>query len=204
MRVVKKPEQRRAELLATAKALFLEASYENTTVNDIVRHSGVAKGTFYHYFNTKEEVLDAVVEQMASCHLAQQLEQMTDAMTALEKIAKLFFNRTDHAPDSTHQAIHKQGNLLLHTKLLLAITRQYTPVLTEVIHQGNEEGIFAVHHPEETAELLLCGLQLMLDTDSGMWQPQDITRRMAALPTLLESSLRAQTGTFNALLATHN
>ena len=60
-RVVKAHEVRRRELLETAQALFYEKGYENTSVADIIDTVGIAKGTFYHYFKSKEALLDEIV-----------------------------------------------------------------------------------------------------------------------------------------------
>lgn len=57
-RTVKKPEERRWELIHAATELFSEHGYEKTSVNDIIQKIGVAKGTFYHYFKSKEEIAD--------------------------------------------------------------------------------------------------------------------------------------------------
>jgi AcrR family transcriptional regulator len=60
MRVTKDPEIRRKELMDVAEELFLENGYEETAVSDIVKKAGVAQGTFYYYFKSKETKLDAI------------------------------------------------------------------------------------------------------------------------------------------------
>jgi len=62
-RVTKVPEERKQELIDTAERLFLEKGYEQTTVADIVREIEVAQGTFYYYFSSKEEILEAIIEE---------------------------------------------------------------------------------------------------------------------------------------------
>jgi AcrR family transcriptional regulator len=64
-RVVKKPEVRREEIVSAAQDLFLRNEYEKTTLQDIMRKVKIAKGTIYHYFTSKEELLEAVVKNMA-------------------------------------------------------------------------------------------------------------------------------------------
>jgi AcrR family transcriptional regulator len=59
-RVIKPAETRRAELLAAATRLFEERGFEEVTVADITEAAGVAKGTFYLYFDSKEALLDAL------------------------------------------------------------------------------------------------------------------------------------------------
>ena len=55
-RIVKAPDVRRSELIACAQRLFYSMGYENTSVSDIVNEVGVAKGTFYYYFKSKQAI----------------------------------------------------------------------------------------------------------------------------------------------------
>lgn len=61
MRISKKPENRKTEILNTAEILFITKENSETTINEILREVGIAKGTFYYYFQSKEEVMDAIV-----------------------------------------------------------------------------------------------------------------------------------------------
>ena len=61
MRISKKPEERKNEILDNAEKLFGTKGYSKTTINDILLAVGIAKGTFYYYFKSKEEVMDAIV-----------------------------------------------------------------------------------------------------------------------------------------------
>ena len=61
MRIVKEYEERRKEILERAERLFVTKGYTKTTVNDILKEIGIAKGTFYHYFKSKEEVMDEII-----------------------------------------------------------------------------------------------------------------------------------------------
>ena len=64
-RVVKRADVRRNEILTTAYALFCLRGYEGTTVNAIIDELGLSKGAFYHHFESKEEVLQALARRMA-------------------------------------------------------------------------------------------------------------------------------------------
>lgn len=69
-RTVKEPDIRRAEILDAAQQLFYAKGYEHTSVQDIIDQVGIAKGTFYHYFGSKIELLDCLVEQLADQGIA--------------------------------------------------------------------------------------------------------------------------------------
>lgn len=66
MRVVKKPEERRAEMIAAAAKLFAQQGFVRTSVAEIVTAVDVAKGLFYYYFTTKDDMVKAVVEGYCS------------------------------------------------------------------------------------------------------------------------------------------
>ena len=66
MRVVKKPEERRAEMVAAASRLFAQQGFVRTSVAEIVTAVDVAKGLFYYYFTTKDDMVKAVVEGYCS------------------------------------------------------------------------------------------------------------------------------------------
>jgi len=69
-RTVKSPAARYREIVSAARGLFQEKSYETATIRDIMTRVGVAKGTIYHYFDSKEDLLEAVIEQMVDEYVA--------------------------------------------------------------------------------------------------------------------------------------
>lgn len=86
MRTVKKHDERKLEIIETGAKLFSTKGYRNTTVNDILKEVGIAKGTFYHYFQSKEEVMDAVVDNILSTIIYEsQLVVNDNRLSALEK-----------------------------------------------------------------------------------------------------------------------
>ena len=89
MRVVKKPEERRAEMVAAASKLFAQQGFVKTSVAEIVSAVDVAKGLFYYYFTTKDDMVKAVVEGYAS-YLGNEAQKIAMGEgTAHEKVARL-------------------------------------------------------------------------------------------------------------------
>ena len=89
MRVVKKPEERKAEMVAAASRLFAQQGFVRTSVAEIVSAVDVAKGLFYYYFTTKDDMVKAVVEGYCS-YLGAETQKIADLpIPAQEKITRL-------------------------------------------------------------------------------------------------------------------
>ena len=89
MRVVKKPEERKAEMVAAASKLFAQQGFVRTSVAEIVSAVDVAKGLFYYYFTTKDDMVKAVVEGFSSYLGSQALKIANAEGTAREKVSRL-------------------------------------------------------------------------------------------------------------------
>jgi len=61
-----KGEQTRDDIIEAAKSLFYRRGYAHTSFSDIVATTGIQRGNIYHYFKTKDEILDAVIQQRVS------------------------------------------------------------------------------------------------------------------------------------------
>ena len=83
VRIVKKAEVRRAEIVEAARFLFQTQEYEKVTMQAVMERLGIAKGTIYHHFQSKEELLEAVVENI----VAEQIARMHQVVDAAEDVA---------------------------------------------------------------------------------------------------------------------
>jgi Transcriptional regulator len=202
VRIVKKPEERRREIVSASRSLFLSQGYENTTMQDIMTKLQIAKGTAYHYFRSKEELLDEVVEDMVTEYVSAIEASLNKSKgTALEKmqilatIGRIVSPSTDILAD----ALHRFDNREMHARLLAITVTRLSPLYARVISQGCEEGVFCVEHPLECAEILLAGIQFITDVGCHPWSPEDLERRARAIPHLIENQLNAPKGAFSFL-----
>ena len=104
VRIVKKAEERRDDIIEAAGELFLVKGYDRTSMSDVMARLHIAKGTIYHYFKSKEELLDAVLDSLANA-LAQQMQQICDQSqgNALERLRYLILKS---AADSHDREMH--------------------------------------------------------------------------------------------------
>ncbi len=201
MRTVKKPDVRRQEIIDAAKELFLGQTYEKTTTGQVMEVLGIAKGTIYHYFSSKEQLLEAVVDDLAEGYSKQRESDLADAEgDALARLAVLFSpDRRSEDHEATIQNLHKPGNVKLHTRLLAVLVLRLAPVVAELVVQGCEEGVFQTEHPLEVAELLLSGIQFLTDDGFYPWDDEDLGRRAQAIPSMVERLLGAEPGSVTFL-----
>lgn len=161
-RVVKDPDVRRNEILNVAQQLFYTKGYEQTAVRDIINHIGIAKGTFYHYFHSKEELLDALVD-----HLLQQVTAVAEPMVndphlcAMEKIQRLFNDTTtlkleNRALIETLLPVwYKDENAIMREKMKAASHEYIAPLFARIVKQGVAEGAFNTPYPDEIGGVIL-------------------------------------------------
>ena len=64
MRIVKEAAERRNEILDVAERLFCTKGYDQTSTNDILSEIGIARGTLYYHFSSKEDILDAMIDRI--------------------------------------------------------------------------------------------------------------------------------------------
>lgn len=198
MRIVKNPVERKAEIVAAARHLFQQKDYDQATLQDVMSYLGIAKGTIYHYFKSKEELLEAVVEDMVAEHLKKMKKGMRVKGNALNKLQAMVKAGKTNSPQVL-EALHKKGNEALHTRLLVATLMRQAPLYAQVIQRGCQEGLFHTHHPLESAEFILTAVQFLTDLGIYPWSPKDLQRRGHAFSELIEQLLRAPPGSFKFL-----
>jgi len=204
VRIVKDPEERRSDIIMMACQLFLSKGYNRTTMKDIMEQLQIAKGTIYHYFSSKEELLDAVIISVAEEEI-QRLKTIFDHTegTALERLKQLILNgnsRHDDIHDETIKHLHKAANAEMHIRLLAQLVTLQAQLYAELFKQGCDEGLFKTESPLECAEFLLSGIQFLTDLGIYPWNQEQLERRWTAFPGIIESFLQAPRGSFNFLL----
>ena len=154
--VKKPPDQWKQEILNEAKELFLSKGYEETSVDDIMKLAGGAKGMFYRFFKTKEEIMQALGDEMFfQNNPFEEVRRRTD-LTGLEKIRQVF---AADSSDKEREAINTQAVSILKDPRILASAveanrRVLTPLWLELIEEGMRDGSIHTEYPKELAELL--------------------------------------------------
>lgn len=202
-RTVKAPDIRRQEILTIAGDFFHAKGYRNTSVEEIIKKAGIAKGTFYHYFRSKEDVLDALVQDLVA-QMVEAGRHIADhaTLTAVEKIRLILqgVGQSAHdAPGEIMENLHLPENRELHERSNVETIRALGPVMADIVEQGNTEGVFRVELPLETVQFLLAGSLFLLDSRLFNWAPAEQIARTKAMQTIIERALGVEPGTFSFL-----
>lgn len=169
--VKKQPQQWRKEILEAAKELFLSKGYEETSVTDIMEMAGGAKGMFYRFFQSKEEVMHALGDELFFRNNPfEAVKERTD-LNGLGKIREvLALNRADEERESINAqavAILKDPHIL--AAAIEANRRVLTPLWFELIEEGRRDGSIKTAYARELSELLpLINFWLMPTVFPGM------------------------------------
>ena len=187
---MKKGERRKQELLQIAYRMFLQKGYEETSVDEIISQAGIAKGTYYYYFETKEQMLEEVIGMMIGQEIqaAEQILQ-TDLPVPQKILGIITSLRPAPAESPIEEALMKPENIIMHGKIQKKLIESVTPLLSEVVEEGIAEGIFACDHiPERVRMLLVISSETF---DEGQFSEGDI----AVFIDMAEKLLGAETGT---------
>jgi AcrR family transcriptional regulator len=162
-RVVKDADERRQELLLTALELFNSRGYESTTVQAVTDAVGIAKGTFYHYFDSKEDLLDELVDFVSERAVLELRAQLaTEEGGAVEKMRRLFTAGSEMKlrmrgfTAAVAQNLRGPQGALHISRIAQESGRRSKELIAEVVAEGMREGVFTVDDAQATAEVLVC------------------------------------------------
>lgn len=129
-RTVKDPEERRSELLSTAMRLFAEEGYDNVSVRAVARAAGVAPGLAYHYFDSKQNLFAAAIQDY-SRRCAEGICAVLDdrSLTLDQMVDRAIDAGADHAGFPHADYFHAEGNGALHDRLSLGMCEEVRPHL---------------------------------------------------------------------------
>lgn len=154
--VKKTPEQWKQEILNAAQNLFASKGYQETSVSDIMNMAGGAKGMFYHCFQSKEEVMYALGNQLFFENNPFEAIKKRKDLNGLQKIkALLVLNQSD----TKRHNLNMQAIPILKDPHILAAAikenrRVLTPLWLELLEEGKKDGSIQTEYTKELSELL--------------------------------------------------
>lgn len=188
-RIVKKPDIRRKEIMQVSENLFKNQGYMKTSVESIIKEVGIAKGTFYYYFKTKQDILLALVEQTAldmEAHFNSILNQKN--LTAIQKFKQMIRGpeKTKMTSSPVMEIIHQAENRELQENLNIQSIKRIAPLIHQVLQEGKKEKIFKILPSLESIQVILAGSNFVLDSGLFDWSSKQRIRFLQSLQNTLE------------------
>jgi TetR/AcrR family transcriptional repressor of nem operon len=161
---------RRDAILDAARRLVLSKGYERLTVQDLLDDLQISKGAFYHYFDSKPAVIEALTERLVTEServLAPIVEDPT--ASALDKLQRFFGEavRWKSARQNLFVALlsiwYAPDNVTFRHKVDLAVAKRLAPLLTIIVRQGVDEHRFATAYPEQAGAIVTALIQALQD-----------------------------------------
>jgi AcrR family transcriptional regulator len=205
---------RRNEILDAALRLVYTKGYEQMTIQDILDDLQISKGAFYHYFDSKTALLEAITER-----LMQEATQIITPiiadphLSAMEKFQRYFDTvaRWKTAQKTLMLALlrvwYNDNNAIMRQKVVSVGLKRITPLLTAIIQQGAQEGVFLTPHPDQVCEVafsIMLGLGDSLAETLLAHKPENETlhimqNTVAAYTDALERILVAPSGSLQLI-----
>ena len=189
---MKKGERRKQELLKIAYRMFIEKGYENTSIDEIIAEAGIAKGTYYYYFESKEATLEAVIEMMIEEEVGRTKAVLETSLPVPQKLVSVIYSlRPAQDEQVIAKALDVTENIVMHEKVNRRIVEEAVPLLTEVVKEGISQGIFECTNIEERVRMLLIISQHIFD--DGIFTDRDVE----VYVDVVEKTLGAKGGTMS-------
>ena len=211
-RISKEYHERKNELLDTAQEIFLTKGYKQTSVESITKKVGVAKGTFYYYFKSKEDLLDKLVNRMTD-KIQIEIKKIVkktdlDAISKLEKAYSVAGNiklENIHLIKLMLKILYKKDNLILRYKVYKSNVELVVPEFAKIIEQGVKEKLFNTPYPYEAARLFFelgsilgdAMSKLLLELDEKPENMDKMLKEIEVYEDAMERILGAKKGAIN-------
>ena len=181
MRIVKDAEERRNEILDVAERLFCAKGFDNTSTNDILEEIGIARGTLYYHFKSKEDILDAMIERLTN----QMLERaaviaLDESIPVLQRLTRtmLSLNVDNELGDLVMEQVHRPQNALMHQKLENMLLGRVNKLITKIAEDGIKQGIMHTDYPAEAVEMIMTYSYTVFDSMVHYSEEEEQRKRM--------------------------
>ena len=195
--VKKEAEERKNEILDVAERLFVTNGFDNTSTNDILNEIGIARGTLYYHFKSKEEILNAMIERITGQLVEKSKEIVNQKNISVDQRLKKMILTLNLSNDNfSHEIlelVHKPQNALMHQKMQERVLSGITPLITGLIEECIVQGICQTDYPAEAAEMALLYYNTIFD-DLMELSKEEKQRKITAFIYNLERLLKMEPG----------
>ena len=188
---------------AAKEYLCSKDSVADITVDMIAKQAGIGKGSIYYYFISKDEIIDAVIDQCYSVAIEDFIAEIKSHKNSLEKLKLLFQSiLSSELKDKCRNVIrelHLQNDIVTNYKLMMASIKVISPIVTELLVEGTEKGELHAEFPEESSRMIIAMLTFLLDNYFFPNSDENRLRSLKLYSQILETCLKTKPGSFDFL-----
>ncbi|MDO4631088.1 MAG: TetR/AcrR family transcriptional regulator [Corynebacterium sp.] len=192
---------RRAEIIDAAERRFIAQGYLRTSVAEIISDAGIAKGTFYHYFPSKESLMLAIIDKNVN-YITTSVEEVVSDSTIppMDKFFLLFSGDFTFSPEAEAISVEltQGGNELMHMWAIDATVKALIPPITRLFEELADTGHIDCPNPESAASALLIIAQTF-DRDLLGWFTNRNINALHGIIDIWERIIGAPTGTLKPI-----
>lgn len=197
MRVVKEAEERKNEILDVAERLFCTKGFDQTSTNDILKEIGIARGTLYYHFKSKEDILDAMIERVTNQIVAKAaIVALDGSIPVLERLTRtiMSLNVDNELGDMIMEQVHKPQNALLHQKLEDRLLSRVNVLITKIVEDGIKQDIMHTDYPGEAVDMIMTYSYIAFDS-TKQYSEEEEQRKIMGFVYHAERVLGMEAGT---------
>jgi AcrR family transcriptional regulator len=176
---------KREAFMDAALRLIRAKGYEQMSVQDVLDEVEASRGAFYHYFDSKQALLEAVVERFADEGIATLAPVLNDPdLSAIQRLERVIGGIARFKAESKDLVLEfvnvwmSDDNAIVREKIRRIRVRLLAPLLSALVREGIEEGLFAASSPDDTAQVLVA----LMDGFSEVATRMFIDRQANAIP----------------------
>lgn len=169
-------------ILQEAQKLFYSKGYEESSIADILKATSLSKGALYYYFESKEKILDAIIDRIGQNFFSEARHIVQNKkLHPRDRLMQTIIDLMTAAPlsDEELESYHQPQNALLHQKSNAYILENAIPLLTPIIEEGKEMGFFSCPYPREALEMIFLYVNIAFDHKQEDSEEDQVKKIMA-------------------------
>ncbi|MDR3560556.1 MAG: TetR/AcrR family transcriptional regulator [Negativicutes bacterium] len=193
-RISKDPEIRKAEIMGAAEAHFKMHGYHETQIGDIVKAIGVAQGTFYYYFKSKEEIVEAIVKQKLT-QVIDEIESIADSkeMNALAKISsvirRIYTGSIQDDGSLIFEYLYNDKYFYILDRIGRQFRELFSPQMQKIVDEGIQQGIFRVAYPNGAVDFIQAVIRCLVESLYKKESDENMAQRKGLAQKLIQTTL---------------
>ncbi len=188
---------------AARELMCSKCSVADITVDMIAKQAGIGKGSIYYYFSSKDEIIDAVIDQCYTFAIGDFIDEIKTRENSLEKLKLLFQSILgSELKDKSRNVIrylHLQNDIVTNYKLMMTSIKVISPIVTELLVEGTEKGELHADFPEESSRMIVAMLTFLLDNYFFPDSAENRLRNLKLYSQILDTCLKTKPGSFDFL-----